>query len=448
MRTGSDYLAGLRDDRVVWIDGRKVTSVVDDAALAPITKQVAALLDQHSEHPWLRDVYEVPRTSEDLIRLGRISSFYAERTLGMLGRLWDPSASYIAGLYAARDELDPHLADVVTAFYERAKSELRLCNVAFVDPPHGRVLPVKERDTLRVISEDESGMVVSGAKTLCTAAPYSDELMVLTHGYSLRGRTDDQILGFLVEPATKGLTILCRNTLSTSLASLDELDACLVFDEVFIPKDRVLYTSSAPIADKVWKIVVGWDKHAFVRRIVKKFEVLLGLGQKMALALGVVGFKKVEEAMVTIGYHHGVMERLVKSAEQNPEPAPFAPKAVVPDQAGIMLALRYAIEHYPEALRAIELLGGQALILVPTEQDLGSDVGELYDKHLKGPFTDARTRAKLMTLAAEMVGSRLTSRQRLLDYYAVGGKDVVNLQLKPRLPWDESGALIDRFLDE
>jgi aromatic ring hydroxylase len=60
---------------------------------------------------------------------------------------------------------------------------------------------------------------------------------------------------------------------------------------------------------------------------------------------------------------------------------------------------------------------------------------------------DAQSRARLLTLAAQLVGSRLASRQRLLDYYAVGGVDILHSQLRPRLDWSSGLALIHRFLE-
>src|SRR5690606_20048498 len=136
-------------------------------------------------------------------------------TLGMLGRMWDPSAGYVAGLYNLRHKLAerrPLSGMVVEELYERCRREFLLTNVAFVDPPHGRLAPASERDVLEVVKSTDDGIVVSGAKTLCTGGAYSDEIIVITAAVGLEQRLPEQIVAFVVKPKWDGLKILCRDS--------------------------------------------------------------------------------------------------------------------------------------------------------------------------------------------------------------------------------------------
>src|SRR5580692_2543834 len=45
MRTGTDYLAALKDDREAYIDGQRVRDVASHPAFAPIAAAVAGLFD-------------------------------------------------------------------------------------------------------------------------------------------------------------------------------------------------------------------------------------------------------------------------------------------------------------------------------------------------------------------------------------------------------------------
>ena len=54
IRTGAEYLEGLRDDRQVWIRGERVTDVTRHAGLARGAGTMAALLDRQHD-PQLRD---------------------------------------------------------------------------------------------------------------------------------------------------------------------------------------------------------------------------------------------------------------------------------------------------------------------------------------------------------------------------------------------------------
>lgn len=55
IRTGAEYLAGLRDGREVWLAGRRVDDVLAEPVLAAAAHTVARLYDQHHD-PLLREV--------------------------------------------------------------------------------------------------------------------------------------------------------------------------------------------------------------------------------------------------------------------------------------------------------------------------------------------------------------------------------------------------------
>ena len=55
IRTGATYLASLRDDRQVWIDGERVPDVTIDRRFASAAHSVAALYDMQHD-PALRNV--------------------------------------------------------------------------------------------------------------------------------------------------------------------------------------------------------------------------------------------------------------------------------------------------------------------------------------------------------------------------------------------------------
>src|SRR5262245_4142983 len=100
IRTGAEYLAGLRDGRTVWLEGERVPDVTAHPKLARTARTLAALYDlQHD--PALRaqmtfrspssgdDValsYLIPQTVEDLLRRRRALEIVADASNGMLGR--------------------------------------------------------------------------------------------------------------------------------------------------------------------------------------------------------------------------------------------------------------------------------------------------------------------------------------------------------------------------
>ena len=61
LRTGDEYLAGLKDDREIWYDGKKVENVTTEPGLRNTALTVAQYYDMQNL-PHLRDLmtYETP----------------------------------------------------------------------------------------------------------------------------------------------------------------------------------------------------------------------------------------------------------------------------------------------------------------------------------------------------------------------------------------------------
>lgn len=469
LRTGADFRRALSDGRSVWVDGEAV-DVASHPLFAPALGVVERLLARHASQESrelltatgpdgvTRGRWAVPpRNAQDLRRAGQVSTLFAEETHGLMGRLWDTSGGCLAGLLnVAKDAeaLRPGTQAVIERAWEDISRGLLLCNVAFVDPPHGRGLPAHQKNTLRVVERRADGVVVRGAKALCTGAAYSDELLVLRVGYELPNLDDAAAVGFFVKPATPGLRILCRPGLGGAHRAgdplaVDEVDTWLVFEDVFIPHARLLYAGEKDVAALVWKAMMTWDKHGFVRRLLTRMELLFGLSFLMSKTLGVGHYPSAQKVFRDAGRHAALVARLVAFAEASPQPAVGSGGAVRPEPLSLQLALQYALEHLPEVARAVELLGGQGLVLNPSQADLGSEeVGHHYAEYFGGDTGDPSHRAALMSVAAELLGSRSAQRQRLLDYYGTGGDQVLTLQLSEMLDAGRGVRLVRRLLEQ
>ena len=103
VRSGEEFLAGLRDDREVWLEGERVEDVTTHPKLARMAKTLAGVYDlQH--HPDTRDLmafesplsgdpisisYMIPHTVDDLVRRRKAFEATARYSFGMLGRTPD-----------------------------------------------------------------------------------------------------------------------------------------------------------------------------------------------------------------------------------------------------------------------------------------------------------------------------------------------------------------------
>src|SRR5579884_3994042 len=114
-RTGAAYLANLRDDRSIWIDGEQVKDVTTDRRFAGAAGTMAMLMDmQHDPALVERMTYVSPSSGErvglsfiqpasvdDLVRRREMIRAWNQATCGMFGRSPDYMNVMLAGFASA-----------------------------------------------------------------------------------------------------------------------------------------------------------------------------------------------------------------------------------------------------------------------------------------------------------------------------------------------------------
>ena len=96
-----------------------------------------------------------------------------------------------------------------------------------------------------LVRERDDGIVVRGARPMTTFAPFSNEVLVYPMTV-LNPRETAFAVWFAVPIATPGLKLLCREPYTRRdpfdhplSARFDEQDATVIFDDVFVPWERV-----------------------------------------------------------------------------------------------------------------------------------------------------------------------------------------------------------------
>ena len=133
LKTGKEYLEGLRDGRVVYIGGEKVEDVTTHPAFAESAKSMAALYDMKADSA-NRDVmsyeedgerfsmyYLRPKNQDDLRKRMRAHKRIADETCGLFGRSPDHVSSFVTGLAMKPDVFDkigPGYGDNLMAHYD------------------------------------------------------------------------------------------------------------------------------------------------------------------------------------------------------------------------------------------------------------------------------------------------------------------------------------------
>ena len=149
------------------------------------------------------------------------------------------------------NEIDPAFSEHIRAHVRRAELADPFHVSANTDPKGDRARRPQDQDPdvlLHVAGETSNGIVVRGAK-FETAAAYANQAFVKpTIGDWGDAELSDYAVGFVVDMGAPGIRHICRSTFGGRDAvdypmstRFDEIDTMIVFDDVEIPWENVLF---------------------------------------------------------------------------------------------------------------------------------------------------------------------------------------------------------------
>ncbi len=446
IRRGEEYLESLRDGRRVWLMGQRVEDVTTHPALAGCARSVAAVYDlQHdlAHHELLTmpspstgkpvsRAYLLPRSVDDLARQRSMYECLVRRAGGVAARLPQHLATVVVGLYDVRNLLgreQPAFAEHVAQYFEYCRENDRSIATVFNDPLHHRNHPVAKQEPLRVMAQRSNGIVVRGAKGVGTQAPYANELFCMTPPRP--DLTPEEGVYFAAPVNAEGIHVICREPLASSnpadhpvSSSWDEMDAIVVFDDVFVPWERVFYLRQSPAMDlafeaQLFQGAIGLGPWYVLVRMAVKAEVLLGICAAIADSLGSTTQPSVQTILADAMVYLETLRAFIQAAEANPVRSPSG--LTLPNPTMTLAARTFAIERYPSLLQHIRELCGPGLLMAPGQADLHNpDIGPHLHRYFVSHDEGAPERFRLLKLAWEYACDSFGSRQLLFEMYNVG----------------------------
>jgi 4-hydroxyphenylacetate 3-monooxygenase len=451
-RTGQDYLerlAGL--DTTVQIGGETLRGgIPDHPAFRNLTRTYARLYDLQHE-PDTRDAltytsptsgervgtsFMVPRTHEDLTRRHAAFRVWADDSLGTLGRTGDYLNSCLMALSEAGDwfaEADPAFGDNVRRYYEMVREQDLLTTHTLIPPQANRSEGAGQqmggRLTAHVVREDDSGIVVRGARLLATIGPTADELLVFPSTV-LKCTPEDApySFAFAINCDAPGLRFLCRESMDHGRSSFDhplgsrfeEMDAVVIFDDVHVPYERCFLLGAPEKGNAFYTetSAVVHMTHQVATRTTAKTEFMLGLISCMTEAIGIEQFPHVQGdvAEVIVMLEQG--RALVRAAEADAELNRFG--VMTPRWEPLNACRNWyprASQRFPEILRK---LGASGLMALPTEADVLGAARDDVEAYLQSATLSGTERVRLFRLAWDACISAFAGRQTLYEYYFFG----------------------------
>ena len=458
IRTGAEYLEGLRDGREVWTRGHRVEDVTAEPGMARGAATLASFLDRQHEEPWRDKVtyldeegrrcamaFQMPRCVEDVAARGRSYYEWAKWSNGMFGRTPDYKNASLMAFASAPGFLEQgtkgpwgkesgkQMARNMIDFYDHVRLNDRVLTHTLVNPTFNHALAAEGKFSpqvaLQVVEEREDGIVVNGARLLATLGPLADEIEVFPSTV-LKG-ADENVpfaFAFALPIATPGLKLLCRDsydegksTFDAPLASrYEEMDAVVVFENVLVPWERVFMYGEPALCNQAFNATnaVVHMMHQVACGKLAKAEFMVGLLCKIASASG------RDSDLHTKGLIAEVMQ-MTETVRSHL----FAAEAQAhEDEWGNTIPLRAPLDTsrnlfprmYPRMVEILQLVGSSSLMATPAEADFGNEMAHDVEQYFQLANSDARARVALYRLAHDVAISGFGTRQALYERFFFG----------------------------
>ena len=387
IRTGAEYRDSLKGAREVFVNGERVTDVTTHPQFRPLVDIRARIYDM-AHDPAHRDVMTVvqdgevnavgnalPRTRDDWWAKRRATDRVFEEIGGVVTRVGDETVGEMWSLWDGAEilsEIDPQWAQNIERHILRVVAEDPFHVSANTDPKGDRSKRPQDQDPdmlLHVVGETDAGIVVRGAKYE-TAAAYANQAFTKpTIANWGDAELSDYAVGFICDLASPGLKFICRTGFAGRadardypLANrFDEVDTLVIFDDVLIPWENVLFYRHTRAATFIRATLHRYSAFAFVQRTLKHADMLIGAALFNARQTGLDKQPAVQEKLSTLAVWREGINAHLTAAIALAEPSPAG--LLMPNQSMLYTGRVHAISQLNQMNHiARELCGGQICI--------------------------------------------------------------------------------------
>ena len=447
MMTRDQYIESLRKMKMnVWYMGEKIDNPVDHPMIRPSLNSVA-MTYWLAEQPEYQDVMtavsnltgkrinrfcHLHQNTEDLVNKVKMQRLCGQKTAACFQRCVGMDA--FNAIYSTTYEIDQRYG---TEYHKRFTEYLKwvqdndlTVDGAMTDPKGDRSLsPSKQADPdlfLHIAEIRPDGIVVRGAKAHQTGAVNSHEHLIMP---TQAMKEDDKAyaVSFAIPTDAEGITMIYgRQSCDTrKLEEYHDIDlgnsqfggheALVIFDNVFIPNDRVFMCEEYDFAGMMVERFAGYHRQSYGGCKVGVGDVLIGAAALAAEANGVPKASHIKDKIIEMTHLNETLYScgIACSCEG-------CQMAAGNYMINLLLAnvCKQNVTRLPyEIARLAEDIAGGLMVTMPSEADLRSkEIGHYVEKYLKASpnfTTEERMRIlrliENLTLGTAAVGYRTES---------------------------------------
>ena len=470
MRTSEQYLEDLRSMKAnVYMGGEIVPR--DDPRIVPGINVMRLTFDKAAD-PESSDLFtatsqytgdKVNRfchvsssvddllTKQRMIRTGaRLSGFCIQRCMG--------TDTLNALSIVTKDIDDAHGTEYYQRFLEFAKryqSEDQIGAAVQTDAKGDRSKrPHEQADPdlhVRVVNQDKDGIIVRGAKQDITMASYCDELVV----FPTRTLTPEEkqwAVAFAVPADSDNVHIVNRASaprerrfLKAPLNTYGSSDALVIFDDTFVPWDRVFMCGEYEFGGRLALTFATCHRHSYCGCKPAVEDIIMGLISLTAEYYGVEGKAHIREKLAHLA---GIAELIYAAGiAAAVESTKSASGTQMPASTYANVGRRLAGENTYDSWGSVADVAGGFPVTMPYEEDYyHPELGPLISKYtVRNPKVSAENIHRLQRTLSDYLASSWAGVWQVADVHGGGSPAMETIAILSNYDFDERKSIVKRL---
>lgn len=469
IRTGQEYIDSLRGRNLkVWLFGELVDEPVDHPIIRPSVNAVARTYDLAVENPELATALSpftgervnrflhIAQSAEDVVmqnkmqrRLGQLTGTCFQRCVGM-----DALNSLHSVTYEIDNQYGTGYHARFTEFVAEAQRDGVVIGGAMTDVKGDRSLPPhKQADPdlfVHVTKRNDEGVWITGAKAHQTGCLNSHWLVVMPTMRLGEGDEDYAIVGAIPVEA-EGITyIYGRQSCDTRAMEGGDIDtgnneyggqeAMVIFDDVFIPWDRVFMHGEYEFAAMLVERFTCYHRRSYVCKSGVG-DVLIGAAATVAEYNGADKASHIRDKLTEMTHlNETIYSTGIASSYQS---QPLKSGAWICDDMIANVCKHHVTKMPYEIGRLAQDLAGGLVVTLPSQKDFESpEVGGLLEKYLKGRADiPTENRMRILRLIENMTMGRNAVGYLTESMHGAGSPQAQRIQIARAAQMDFRKAL-------
>lgn len=447
MMTGDQYRESLNDGRETFFEGEQVFDLPNHKILGITVDSAAEGYDRfYDPAPGAVGAFmKVPGSSDELREQVEL-----HETVDLLTHVTYASIMTLLTAADRIEEVLPENASRIRSYVKEVQGKDLRITQCITDAKGDRSRRPGNQDDpdayVRVVERREDGIVIRGAKLHISAASMGHELMTIPTK-AMKAGEEDYSVACMVPVSAPGVKIV-NTTYAPRHEDVRDFpisgrhhtpEGFVIFDDVFVPNERVFLDGSHPELATVFAHSLGlWERLGGLSGMATRYDQLVGFAQLISEANGLenVGHikEKISEMIINATLVRSSLEAAIGNCSVTSDGAAF------PNELYTNAGKYHGAANYSFMVRHLHDIAGGSILTAPGMADFDNEkTGHLVRKYMGTmQSVDGIYRTRLFHAIRDLTADALGGWHAVTNIQAGGG--LYAQRIVSRLHYDMDNA--------